>query len=55
MRSSNCDSLVGLAFGLMVSVVGADQRKDRTTEMDAVARAFLRAFQATLIAAETHM
>ena len=46
MRAVIRGSLVGLALGLMVYPVGADGQKDRTAEMDAAAKAFLKAYQA---------
>jgi hypothetical protein len=45
MRAIIRVSLVGLALGLAVCPVGADG-KDRTAEMDAAARAFLKAYHA---------
>ena len=38
--------LVGLALGLAACPVGAEEKKDRTPEMDAAARAFLKAYHA---------
>ena len=46
MRAVICGSLVGLALGLVVCPAGADGQKDRTAEMDAAAKAFLKAYQA---------
>lgn len=46
MRAVIRGSLVGLALGLMVCPVGADGKKDRTAEMDAAAKAFLKAYHA---------
>jgi hypothetical protein len=46
MRTVMRVSLVGLALGLAVCPVGADGKKDRTAEMDAAARAFLKAYHA---------
>jgi hypothetical protein len=46
MRAVICGSLVGLALGLVVCPAGADGQKDRTAEMDAAAKAFLKAYRA---------
>jgi hypothetical protein len=46
MRSVIRVSLVGLAFGLAACPVGAGGKKDRTAELDAAARAFLKAYHA---------
>jgi hypothetical protein len=39
-------SLVGLALGLAACPAGADGKKDRTPELEAAAKAFLKAYQA---------
>src|SRR5262249_33755569 len=46
MRALTHISLVGLALGLAVGPGGADEKKDRTAEMNAAAKAFLKAYQA---------
>ena len=46
MRAVIRVSLVGVALGLAVCPAGADGKKDRTGEMDAAARAFLKAYHA---------
>ncbi len=46
MRSVIRGSLVGLALGLAACPAGAGGKKDRTGELDAAARAFLKAYQA---------
>jgi hypothetical protein len=46
MRAVIRVSLVGLAVGLAAAPAGADGKKDRTPELDAAAKAFLKAYQA---------
>ena len=46
MRAVIRVSLVGLIVGLAVCPAGADGKKDRTPEMAAAAKAFLKAYQA---------
>ncbi len=46
MRAVIRVSLIGLALGLAVCPVGAGGNEDRVGEMDAAARAFLKAYQA---------
>jgi hypothetical protein len=46
MRAILCVSLVSLALGSALHSAGAQEKKNRTAEMDAAAKAFLKAYHA---------
>ncbi len=51
MRAAVCVSVIGLAFGPAACAVEAGGPKDRTGELDAAARAFLKAYRARDVSA----